>query len=146
MVVAISEKRCGCYAHPSEKNDYNEAPEAFFILLMNAKTLDIQKPNPRIWNTKFMWSSMGKLVSQLPGVINFAYNLSFRRVITHWKGIFEKYTLCCQTVTLSTFWLWQAKKTLSRAPKRPWKYKKMYWYEKFQNNPVGIGGHPPIST
>jgi hypothetical protein len=47
MVVAISEKRCGCYAHPSEKNDYNEAPEAFLILLMNAKTLDIQKPNPR---------------------------------------------------------------------------------------------------
>jgi hypothetical protein len=33
--------------HPSEKNDYNEAPEAFLILLMNAKTLDIQKPNPR---------------------------------------------------------------------------------------------------
>jgi hypothetical protein len=47
MVVAISEKRCGCYTHPSEKNDYNEAPEAFLILLMNAKTLDIQKPNPR---------------------------------------------------------------------------------------------------
>jgi hypothetical protein len=47
MVVAISEKRCGCYAHPSEQNDYNEAPEAFLILLMNAKTLDIQKPNPR---------------------------------------------------------------------------------------------------
>jgi hypothetical protein len=47
MVVAISEKRCGCYTHPSEKNDYNEAPEAFLTLLMNAKTLDIQKPNPR---------------------------------------------------------------------------------------------------
>jgi hypothetical protein len=47
MVVAISEKRCGCYMHPSEKNDYNEAPEAFLILLMNSKTLDIQKPNPR---------------------------------------------------------------------------------------------------
>jgi hypothetical protein len=27
--------------------DYNEALEALFILLMNAKTLDIQKPNPR---------------------------------------------------------------------------------------------------
>jgi hypothetical protein len=27
--------------------DYNEAPEALFILIMNAKTLDIQKPNPR---------------------------------------------------------------------------------------------------
>ena len=48
MVVAISEKRCGCYAHPFEHNDYNETPEAFLILLVNAKTLDIQKPNPRI--------------------------------------------------------------------------------------------------
>jgi hypothetical protein len=47
MVVVISEKRCGCYAHLSEKNDYNEAPEAFLTLLMNAKTIDIQKPNPR---------------------------------------------------------------------------------------------------
>jgi hypothetical protein len=48
MVVAISEKRCGCYVHPSEKKmDYNEVAEAFLILLMNAKTLDIQKPNPR---------------------------------------------------------------------------------------------------
>jgi hypothetical protein len=46
MVVAISEKRCGFYAHPSEKNDYNEAPKAFLILLMNSKILDIQKPNP----------------------------------------------------------------------------------------------------
>jgi hypothetical protein len=47
MVVAISEKRCGYYMHPSEKNDYNEAPEEFLTLLMNSKTLYIQKPNPR---------------------------------------------------------------------------------------------------
>ena len=47
MVVVISEKRRGCYAHSFEKNDHNEAPEAFLILLMNSKTLDIQKPNPR---------------------------------------------------------------------------------------------------
>jgi hypothetical protein len=47
MVVAIYEKRCGYYVHLFEKNDYNEAPEAFLTLLMNAKTLDIQKPNPR---------------------------------------------------------------------------------------------------
>ena len=32
--------------------DYNEALEAFLILLMNEKTLDIQKPNPRRWNVK----------------------------------------------------------------------------------------------
>ena len=47
MVVAISDKKYGCYVHPSKKNDYNEAPEAVLTLLMNAKTLDIQKPNPR---------------------------------------------------------------------------------------------------
>ena len=53
MVVAISEKRCGCYVHSYEKkNDYNEAPLAFLTLLMNSKTLDIQKPNPRRWNTE----------------------------------------------------------------------------------------------
>jgi ribosome biogenesis GTPase A len=52
MVVSIYEKRCGCYAHPSEKNDYNEASKAFLILLMNAKALDIQKPNHRRWNAK----------------------------------------------------------------------------------------------
>ena len=52
MVVAIFEKRCGYCACLSEKNDYNEAPEAFLVLLMNSKTLDIQKPNPRRWNTK----------------------------------------------------------------------------------------------
>ena len=52
MVVAIYEKRCPCYAHLAEKNDYNEVPEAFLTLCMNAKTLDIQKPNPRRWNSK----------------------------------------------------------------------------------------------
>jgi hypothetical protein len=48
MVVAIFEKRCGCYMHPFEHNDYDEDPKAFLTLLMNSKTLDIQKPNPRI--------------------------------------------------------------------------------------------------
>ena len=47
MVVVISKKRCGFYTHSSEKNDYNEAPKEFLTLLMNAKTLDIKKPNPR---------------------------------------------------------------------------------------------------
>jgi hypothetical protein len=47
MVVAISEKRCGYYVHPSEKNDYNEALKVFLKMFMNYKTLGIQKPNPR---------------------------------------------------------------------------------------------------
>jgi hypothetical protein len=38
----------------------------------------------------------GKLVHQLPGVVTFAYDLCFRRVIARWKGIFENYTLCHQ--------------------------------------------------
>jgi hypothetical protein len=33
---------------------------------------------------------LGKLVHQLPGVITFAYDLRFRRVIARWKGIIEK--------------------------------------------------------
>ena len=52
MVVAISEKRCGCYAHSPENNDYNEAPEAFLTLLTNSKTLDIRKTKSRRRNTK----------------------------------------------------------------------------------------------
>ena len=38
--------------HMSKNNDYNEAPKEFLTLLMNAKTLEIQKPNPRRWNAK----------------------------------------------------------------------------------------------
>jgi hypothetical protein len=33
---------------------------------------------------------LGKLVQQLPGVITFAYDLCFRRMISHWKGIIEE--------------------------------------------------------
>jgi hypothetical protein len=47
MVVAISEKRCSYYVHLSEKTDYNEPPEDFLTLLMDSKTIDIQKPNTR---------------------------------------------------------------------------------------------------
>jgi hypothetical protein len=33
---------------------------------------------------------LGKLVHQLPGVITFAYDLYFRRMIARWKGIIEE--------------------------------------------------------
>ena len=52
---------------------------------------------------KFMWAPMGKLVPQLPGVVNFAYDLCFRPVIARWKGISEKYTFFHHTLTKSTF-------------------------------------------
>jgi hypothetical protein len=57
-----------------------------------------------------MWAPMGKLVPQLPGVVTFAYDLFFRRVIACWKGLLENYTLRNQTLTLFPFLLWQAKK------------------------------------
>jgi hypothetical protein len=38
---------------------------------------------------------LGKLVHQLPGVVTFAYDLSFRRTISHWKGLSEDYTFLC---------------------------------------------------
>jgi hypothetical protein len=49
-----------------------------------------------------MWAPMGKLVPQLPRVIIVAYDLRFRHVIAHSKGILENYTLRRQTLTLST--------------------------------------------
>jgi hypothetical protein len=33
---------------------------------------------------------LAKLVHQLPGVVTFAYDLYFRRVIARWKGIIEE--------------------------------------------------------
>jgi hypothetical protein len=50
---------------------------------------------------------MGKLVPQLPGVVTFSYDLHFSRATSHWKGCFEKYTLCHQKLTMSAIWLWQ---------------------------------------
>ena len=93
-----------------------------------------------------MWASMGNLVPQLPRVVTFAYDICVRCVIDRWKCISENYTLCCQTLSTPTVWLWRAKKTLFRPPKRPWKYNKMWWHKNIQNNPVGLGERPPIST
>ena len=67
-------------------------------------------------------------------------------MIARWKGIFEDYALCHQNLTLSTAWLWWAKKKLFGAPKRPWKYSEMCWHENIQNKSVGLGWRPPIST
>jgi hypothetical protein len=33
---------------------------------------------------------LGKLVHQLPGVVTFAYDLRFRRMIARWKGIIKE--------------------------------------------------------
>jgi hypothetical protein len=102
MVVAISKKRCGYYVHPSEQNDYNEASDAFLTLLMNAKTLYIQNLTLGDETPKVMWARWVSWYLNFPGVVTFSYDLHFRRVIARWKGVFEKYTLFCQTLTLST--------------------------------------------
>ena len=34
---------------------------------------------------------LGKLVHQFPGVVTFAYDLRFRRMIARWKDIYEAY-------------------------------------------------------
>ena len=72
-----------------------------------------------------LWVPMGKLVPQLPEVVTFAYELCFRHMIAHWKGIFDSYTLYHQNLTMSIVSLWQSKKTLFRASKHPLKYNKM---------------------
>jgi hypothetical protein len=41
-------------------------------------------------DTSSFLKTMGKLVHQLPGVVTFAYDLCFRRMIAHWKGIIEE--------------------------------------------------------
>jgi hypothetical protein len=51
--------------------------------------------------SKVMWAPMGKLVPQLRGVVPFAYEICFRCVIAHWKGISESYTLFHQTLISS---------------------------------------------
>jgi hypothetical protein len=48
-----------------------------------------------------MWDPMGKLVPQLLGVIKFAYDLHFRSMTTHWKGVSENYTFHCKNITPS---------------------------------------------
>jgi hypothetical protein len=69
-----------------------------------------------------LWVSWCNLVPQLPRVVTFACDLRFRRVIARWKGISDLYTFRCQTLTPSTFLLWQVKKPTFRALKQPWKY------------------------
>ena len=38
---------------------------------------------------------LGKLVHQLPGVVNFAYDLHFRYMIDRWKGIIKDIQFRC---------------------------------------------------
>jgi hypothetical protein len=95
---------------------------------------------------------LGKLVHQLPGVVTFAYDLRFRRMIARWKDLSEKYNFWVRNIDLhdpccSPF----SQKTSFRASKWPRKLKtaknsKLPKLPETCFGPVGEGGWPPIST
>jgi hypothetical protein len=61
---------------------------------------------------------LGKLVHQLPGVVTFAYDLRFRRMIAHWKDISEEYNIC-EKNSMMKFWSRNIPQKMSfRASKR----------------------------
>jgi len=66
---------------------------------------------------------LGKLVHQFPGVVAFAYDLCFRRMIAHWKGIIVEIHFRCNIEVNSILQTCFPKKTSFRASKWPWKLK-----------------------
>jgi hypothetical protein len=94
---------------------------------------------------------LGKLVHQLPGVVTFAYDLRFRRVIARWKGIVEEIHFGGSIIPLAIIENLDLKKPSFRPSKWPRKLKpaKNSKLPKLPENcfePVGKGGWPPIST
>jgi hypothetical protein len=94
---------------------------------------------------------LGKLVHQLPGVVTFAYDLRFRRVIARWKGIVEEIHFGGSIMPLAIIENLDLKKPSFRPSKWPRKLKpaKNSKLPKLPENcfePVGKGGWPPIST
>src|SRR3984957_18862961 len=94
---------------------------------------------------------LGKLVHQLPGVVTFAYDLRFRRVIARWKGIVEEIHFGGSIMPLAIIENLDLKKPSFRPSKWPRKLKpaKNSKLPKMPENcfePVGKGGWPPIST
>jgi hypothetical protein len=94
---------------------------------------------------------LGKSVHQLPGVVTFAYDLCFRRMIARWKDLSEEFKSCKKDFHVALtfpkkhrlgpqngFGSFRTRKTAknSKLPKLP------------ENcfEPVGKGGWPPIST
>jgi hypothetical protein len=94
---------------------------------------------------------LGKLVHQLPGVVTFAYDLCFRRVIARWKGIIEEIHFGGSIMPLAIIENLDLKKPSFRPSKWPRKLKpaKNSKLSKLPENcfePVEKGGWPPIST
>jgi hypothetical protein len=94
---------------------------------------------------------LGKLVHQLPGVVTFAYDLRFRRMIARWKGIIEEIHFGAQSCLQHIIENLYLKKPSFRPSKWPRKLKpaKNSKLPKLPENcfePVEKGGWPPIST
>jgi hypothetical protein len=94
---------------------------------------------------------LGKLVHQLPGVVTFAYDLRFRRMIARWKGIIEEIHFGGSIMPLAIIENIDPEKPSFRPSKWPQKLKllKIVNCQNCPENcfePVGKGGWPPIST
>jgi hypothetical protein len=94
---------------------------------------------------------LGKLVHQLPGVVTFAYDLRFRRMIARWKGIIKEIHFGGSIMHLAIIENLYLQKPSFRPSKWPRKLKpaKNSKLPKLPENcfePVRKGGWPPIST
>jgi hypothetical protein len=94
---------------------------------------------------------LGKLVHQLPGVVIFAYDLRFRRMIAHWKGIVEEIHFGGSIMPSAIIEKLYLEKPSFRPSKwhRKLKTTKNSKLPKFSENcfePVEKGGWPSIST
>ena len=94
---------------------------------------------------------LGKLVHQLPGVVTFASDLRFRRVIARWKGIVEETHFGGSIMPSVIAENRDLEKNSFRPSKWPQKLKpaKNSKLPKWPENcfePFGKGGWPPIST
>jgi hypothetical protein len=94
---------------------------------------------------------LGKLVHQLPGVVTFAYDLRFRRMIARWKGIVEEIHFGGSIMPSTIIENLDLKKPSFRPSKWPRKLKpaknsKLPKLPESCFEPVGKGGWPPIST
>jgi hypothetical protein len=85
---------------------------------------------------------LGKSVHQLPGVITFAYDLRFKRMIAHWKDLSEDYNhnIPQKTSFRASKWL-QKFRTRKTA-----KNNKLSKLLESCFEPAGKGGWPPIYT
>jgi hypothetical protein len=90
---------------------------------------------------------LGKLVHQLLGVVTFAYDLRFRRVISRWKGIIEEISFGGSIIPLSIFEDPYPEKPSFRPSKWPQKLKllKIVNYQNGQKIVLSqlekVGGH-----